>query len=100
VIRIEIIKGQGIVTLPGVVLVMTKRQIIESLRRQIAEARHELSVRERDMVHHRQWAEWSVEATKADWASAEGELQALVGEAERGCAQILACHKVKAAFGL
>jgi hypothetical protein len=52
------------------------------------------------MAHHVRLAKWSVEATKADLASAEGELQALVGEAERGCAQILACHKVKAAFGL
>jgi hypothetical protein len=51
-IGIEIINGQGIVTLPGVVLVMTKRQFIDSLRRSIAEERHELAAREQAMGHH------------------------------------------------
>jgi hypothetical protein len=100
VIGSEIIKGHVIVTLPGVVLVMITQEFIEALRRSMAEARHELAVRERDMAHHARLAKRRAEPTEAALASAEGELQALVGEAEGGCAQILACHNVKAAIVL
>ena len=79
-IGIEIVNGHVIVTLPGGVLVLTKRQFIESLRRSIAGARHELAVRERDMAHHVRLAQRRAEATEAGLASAKGELQALVGE--------------------
>jgi hypothetical protein len=100
VIGVAIIKGQGNVSLPEAVLVMTTPQPIWSLRCQIAESGHELAVRERDMVHHGRWAKWRVEATKAALASAGGQLQALVEEAEEGCTQILAFHNGKATFSL